>query len=227
MKESHDYGKSRILKEPTCAEKGLKEESCLSCGRKEKTKIKATEEHVPGKWETEIEAACEKDGLSIRRCNVCNKILDKKKIPALIHEYSSWVITKEASVLSPGEESRICSLCGLIQMKETEKLQAFMDVEVREEKIHLKLNKGDFIKSIEETGKEGVTYCKITKDSVIMTRYGKAKLLITSEGGATRKICLQISRFPSLRKEWNRLFYGKEKEVCVFGRNQELKIETE
>ena len=78
----HKYDDSKITKQPTCTETGVKTYTCSECGATKTETIKATG-HKSSSWIIDKQPAVGVKGSKHKECTVCGKILEKAEIPAL------------------------------------------------------------------------------------------------------------------------------------------------
>ena len=116
----HKWSEWDVLREPTCAKKGVKTRECSVCGKTEKKDI-AKLEHQYGKWTVTEEATCTQKGEEIRKCKVCGNV-EEKVLDMLPHEYGKWKVTEEATCTEKGERVRRCSICGHKDVQVLDKL---------------------------------------------------------------------------------------------------------
>ena len=107
----HTESQWRILKKPTCTEKGLKEIVCTECGKCLKTEELECLGH-------DMETICEKptclaDGYEQERCRRCDYETEKKILEKTGHSLKR-VETKKATCTEDGEGYDICENCGIM-----------------------------------------------------------------------------------------------------------------
>ena len=106
----HNYT-SKITKQPTCTEYGVRTYTCSGCNDSYTESIPATG-HKFSDWKTDTPNACITGGIKIRTCSVCGKV-EKEEIKPAGHKYSlSWTIDKSATCTTEGSKSHHCTVCG-------------------------------------------------------------------------------------------------------------------
>ncbi len=121
----HIYGDFVTVKEPTCAEKGLKEKSCTICGGETiQEEIEALGHDFSAEWTVDTKATCTKDGSKSHHCSRCTEKSEVTVIPATGHDFSI-----DNSVFPKTEEeagtnnlyiaaSPVCKTCGNVPSKD-------------------------------------------------------------------------------------------------------------
>ena len=105
----HQWGKWKIIREPTCTEDGKREHTCKICGLTKSEKIKKTG-HEFGKWKVIKEATCIKEGTRVRTCKICG--YQQKENFFADHQFGKWKVIKEPTCTHTGERERTCKVCG-------------------------------------------------------------------------------------------------------------------
>ncbi|MBR0369055.1 MAG: peptidoglycan-binding protein [Clostridia bacterium] len=105
----HSWGPWRVVRQPSCDHKGLKERTCTTCGKTQSKEIGKTK-HQFGPWKVTKAATCVQKGERVRICQVCG--LHEKKSFLADHDYTPWTLTREPSCTQTGERVRTCRVCG-------------------------------------------------------------------------------------------------------------------
>jgi len=116
----HSWGKWRVIDEPTCTEKGLRQRQCTKCGMLDEEVMPKTG-HTYGKWKITKEPTCTKEGQRTRTCKVCGH-KQTQTIEKEAHEYGKWKVTKEPTCTAKGSRYRKCQVCGYKQEQTMDKL---------------------------------------------------------------------------------------------------------
>ena len=106
----HDEGTYVDVKFPTCAEEGIRELRCNSCGEVIETVAVEALPHAPGDWQTETAADCTHEGLRVKKCTVCGAVVESEVIAKLPHEAGEWETVRESDC-APGLKVRKCVHC--------------------------------------------------------------------------------------------------------------------
>lgn len=101
------------VKEPTCAEEGLKEMYCVVCDAVVDTESIATKAHTPAEsFRVTKYATCDDAGLQEKKCIRCGAVVASETIPATGHQNSRWEISLKDTCTENGIQRRVCVDCG-------------------------------------------------------------------------------------------------------------------
>jgi len=100
---THSYT-SKITKNPTCTENGVRTFTC-SCGNSYTEAVSATGHNYDSVWTVDVKATCTTTGSQSRHCKNCGAKTDIKTIAKTAHTYSDeWTIEVEPSCLDKTSE---------------------------------------------------------------------------------------------------------------------------
>ena len=114
---THEYS-SKVTKEATCTEEGVKTFTCV-CGMEMESKTIEKADHTPGSWEITKKATCTTEGSKVRNCTVCGVEVDSTTIAKTEHKSSDWIVISEASCSANGSKHKICTVCNTELASET------------------------------------------------------------------------------------------------------------
>ena len=117
---THKWGKWRIIDEPTCQKKGLRQRQCVWCGVLDEEVLPRTD-HTYGKWRVTKEPTCTREGQRTRTCSVCGH-KQTQTIEKEPHEWGKWTVTKEPTCTAKGSRTRKCRVCGRKEEQVLDKL---------------------------------------------------------------------------------------------------------
>lgn len=121
-KHKHSWWVERVIKLPTCTEKGQQLLRC-SCGKKKTEEMPAAGHKEARKV---IPPTCTEEGYTIVYCARCGEVIksgtDIK--PALGHDFGEWVITRQPTATEYGRKQKVCSRCGEKKYTTIPKLKA-------------------------------------------------------------------------------------------------------
>ena len=118
---THTYDEGKVIKKPTCQEKGFKEYNCTSCDNIYLEEI----EKLPHIFENYKCTVCNSidpthpHNYENDKCTICNE-LD----PSVhIHKESTWTIVEKPTCTKEGKKQKTCTKCGeVIQTEVIEKV---------------------------------------------------------------------------------------------------------
>ena len=115
----HEWGKWRVIDEPTCTHTGERERTCKICGTTKTEKLPMLE-HEFGKWRIIEEATCVDEGERMRICKLCG--YEDREYYYADHEFGSWKVTEEPTCTETGLRVRRCRVCGYEEEEVMDKL---------------------------------------------------------------------------------------------------------
>lgn len=142
-------------------------------------------------------ASCTENGQITYKCDKCDSV-KTETIKATGHNFGQWAVTKKATALENGVETRTCSVCGKTETRATEKLKAYIKLNVTsiplavkqsttEVKV-VKMAEGDAIASYSSSDKKVATVNASGK--ITGKKVGKAKITVTLKSGVSA--CVQV-----------------------------------
>ena len=126
----HEWGKWRVIDEPTCTHSGEREHTCKICGLTKTETLKKLE-HEFGKWKIVKEATCVKEGERVRTCKLCG--YQQHETYLADHEFGKWKVIEEPTCTATGERERKCKVCGYVEEQTLDKLPHEFEWKVIEE----------------------------------------------------------------------------------------------
>ena len=106
---SHAWNNGELVKQPSCAEEGVKTYTCTVCGKTRDESIPGPD-HSYGNWTSA-------DGTAHRQtCTVCG---DEKTAD---HTWNSGKVTKQPTCKAEGEKTHTCTVCGGTKIEPVPKL---------------------------------------------------------------------------------------------------------
>ena len=115
----HQWGKWRVIDEPTCTHTGEREHTCKVCGTT-KTERLPMLDHEFGKWKIVEEATCVEEGERVRTCKICG--YEEEEYYYADHEFGKWTVTEEPTCTETGLRVRRCKVCGYEEEQVLDKL---------------------------------------------------------------------------------------------------------
>lgn len=109
----HKWGELKVIKAPTCSERGVAEKLCSVCGTKETIYLAVTG-HVY--TDTVVAPTCTTDGYTNHICVVCGHSYQDNFVTAPGHDYE--VKVKPATCEEAGETVYTCKVCGHVMVSD-------------------------------------------------------------------------------------------------------------